>query len=36
MPIAADYQLQAGADLLIVTGRGGEQLALVGENRGRR
>jgi hypothetical protein len=31
MPIAADYQEQAGADLLIVTGRTGEQLALVGE-----
>ena len=31
MPIAADYQEQAGADLLIVTGRRGEQLALVGE-----
>jgi hypothetical protein len=31
MPIAADYQEQSGADLLIVTGRHGEQLALVGE-----
>jgi signal transduction histidine kinase len=31
MPIAADYQQQAGADLLMVTGRHGEQLALVGE-----
>jgi len=31
MPIAADYQEQAGADLLMVTGRHGEQLALVGE-----
>ena len=31
MPIAADYQEQAGADLLIVTGRHGEQLAVVGE-----
>ena len=31
MPIAADYQEQAGADLLIVTGRDGEQLAVVGE-----
>lgn len=30
-PIAADYRLQAGADLLIVHGRRGEQLALVGE-----
>jgi signal transduction histidine kinase len=30
-PIAADYRLQAGADLLIVNGRRGEQLALVGE-----
>ena len=30
-PIAADYRLQAGADLLMVTGRRGEQLALVGE-----
>ncbi len=30
-PIAADYRMQAGADLLIVTGRRGEQLALVGE-----
>jgi len=31
MPIAADYQQQSGADLLIVTGSRGEQLALVGE-----
>ena len=31
MPIAADYQLQSGADLLMVTGRSGEQLALVGQ-----
>jgi signal transduction histidine kinase len=30
-PIAADYQQQAGADLLMVTGRRGEELALVGE-----
>ena len=30
-PIAADYRLQAGADLLMVTGRRGEQLVLVGE-----
>ena len=30
-PIAADYRLQAGADLLMVTGRRGEELALVGE-----
>jgi len=30
-PIAVDYRLQAGADLLIATGRRGEQLALVGE-----
>lgn len=30
-PIAADYQQQAGADLLMVTGRRGEQLALAGE-----
>ena len=30
-PIAAEYRLQAGADLLMVTGRRGEQLALVGE-----
>jgi hypothetical protein len=28
MPIAADYQQQSGADLLIVTGSRGEQLAL--------
>ena len=31
MPIASEYQQQAGADLLMVTGRSGEQLALVGE-----
>jgi signal transduction histidine kinase len=31
MPIAADYQHQAGADLLMVNGRRGEPLALVGE-----
>ena len=31
MPIAADYQQQSGADLLMVTGSHGEQLALVGE-----
>ena len=30
MPIAADYQQQSGADLLMVNGRDGEQLALVG------
>jgi signal transduction histidine kinase len=30
-PIAADYRIQAGADLLIVTGRHGEPLALAGE-----
>jgi signal transduction histidine kinase len=30
-PIAADYRQQAGADLLMVTGRRGEQLVLVGE-----
>ncbi len=30
-PIAADYQQQAGADLLIVTGRHGEVLALAGD-----
>jgi signal transduction histidine kinase len=30
-PIAAEYQAQAGADLLMVTGRRGEQLAIVGE-----
>jgi signal transduction histidine kinase len=30
-PIAADYQLQAGADLLMITGRRGEQLAIAGE-----
>lgn len=31
MPIAYDYQRQAGADLLMVTGRDGQQLALLGE-----
>lgn len=30
-PIAADYRLQAGADLLIVTGRRGETLAVSGD-----
>jgi signal transduction histidine kinase len=30
-PIAADYQVQAGADLLIVTGPRGEQLAIAGD-----
>ncbi len=30
-PIAADYQRQAGADLLIVTGRHGDTLALAGD-----
>ena len=35
MPIAADYQQQAGADLLMVNGRKGEELALVGEIAGR-
>ncbi len=30
-PIAADYLATAGADLLIVTGRKGQQLALAGE-----
>jgi signal transduction histidine kinase len=30
-PIAADYQLQAGADLLMVTGRRGELLGISGE-----
>jgi len=30
-PIAADYQLQAGADLLMVTDRRGERLAISGE-----
>ncbi|HJU42766.1 MAG TPA: ATP-binding protein [Vicinamibacterales bacterium] len=30
-PIAADYRLQAGADLLMITGPRGELLALVGE-----
>lgn len=32
-PIAADYRVKAGADLLMVTGRHGEQLALAGETR---
>jgi signal transduction histidine kinase len=31
MPIAYDYQQQAGADLLMVMGRDGQQLALLGE-----
>ena len=30
MPIAADYRQQAGADLLMVNGRKGEELALAG------
>ena len=30
-PIAADYRVQAGADLLIVSGRHGEQLARAGD-----
>jgi signal transduction histidine kinase len=30
-PIAADYRRQAGADLLLVIGRKGQELALVGE-----
>ena len=30
-PIAYDYQAQAGADLLMVTGRKGQQLAIVGD-----
>jgi signal transduction histidine kinase len=30
-PIAADYRIQAGADLLIVTGRRGESLATAGD-----
>ncbi len=30
-PIAVDYRIQAGADLLMVTGRQGELLALAGE-----
>ncbi len=30
-PIARDYLTKAGADLLIVTGRGGEELAIAGE-----
>lgn len=29
-PIAEDYLAKAGADLLVVTGRGGERLAMVG------
>jgi signal transduction histidine kinase len=29
-PIVADYQLQSGADLLIVTGRSGDELAAAG------
>ncbi len=32
-PIAADYRVQAGADLLLVSGRRGEELALAGEFR---
>ena len=32
IPIATDYQEQAGADLLMVSGRKGEQLAVVGES----
>lgn len=31
IPIAADYRSQAGADLFMVTGRRGEQLAVIGE-----
>jgi len=31
-PIAADYRLQAGADLLLVTGRRGEELARAGDS----
>ncbi len=31
-PIAADYQVQAGADLLMVTGTDGELLAIAGES----
>jgi signal transduction histidine kinase len=31
IPIAADYRSQVGADLLMVTGRRGEQLAVIGE-----
>ena len=31
MPIASEYQQQAGADLLMVTGPTGQQLALLGE-----
>lgn len=34
-PIAADYRVQAGADLLLVTGRNGEALALAGETAAR-
>jgi signal transduction histidine kinase len=30
-PIAADYRVQAGADLLMVTGRRGEPLAVIGD-----
>ncbi|HWI18906.1 MAG TPA: ATP-binding protein [Vicinamibacterales bacterium] len=30
-PIAADYRIQAGADLLLVSGRNGEELAVAGE-----
>jgi signal transduction histidine kinase len=30
-PIVADYQLQSGADLLIVTGPNGQELAIAGE-----
>jgi signal transduction histidine kinase len=30
-PIAADYQVKAGADLLLITGRRGERLGLAGE-----
>jgi signal transduction histidine kinase len=32
-PIAADYRIQAGADLLLVSGRRGEELAIAGETR---
>ena len=35
IPIAADYRSQAGADLLMVTGGGGEQLVLIGETAAR-
>ena len=34
-PIAADYRVQAGADLLIVSGRRGELLALAGDTAAR-